>query len=158
MIQIEILRDIECGEYSLEEIFKGLENSWIAKNVLKHEFNEIRKNVKIRIVNCDGYMWTDDLDGSIYICRDYLRKGKKVYLYLDILHELIHHFQWKKGLDLFDRRYSYVDRPTEVEAYKYTLEEAKQIGLSKEEILDYLKVEWISDEEWIKLAKKLNVL
>jgi len=44
-------------------------------------------------------------------------------------------------LDLFDRKYSYVDRPTEVEAYKYTVEEARNLGMKKEEILDYLKVE-----------------
>lgn len=158
MIQFEVERNAKPGEYKLEDIFKGLENSWIAKNVLKNEFEEIKRNIRIRIVNCNGYMWTDDIDGSIYICKEYLKKGNKIHIYLDILHELIHHSQWKKGLDLFDRRYSYVDRPTEVEAYKYTVEEAKNIGLTRDEILDYLKVEWISQEDLLKLAKKLNVI
>ncbi|MFP3189971.1 MAG: hypothetical protein RXR31_01355 [Thermoproteota archaeon] len=158
MIQFELEKNVKTGEYKLDDIFKGLENSWIAKNVLKNEFEEIRKNLRIRVVNCNGYMWTDDTDGSIYVCKEYLKKGNKLYIYLDILHEIIHHVQWKRGLDLFDRKYSYVDRPTEVEAYKYTVEEARNLGMKKEEILDYLKVEWISEEDLIRLAKKLNVI
>jgi len=40
---IRIRKNVKPGEYKLDDIFKGLENSWIAKNVLKNEFEEIRK-------------------------------------------------------------------------------------------------------------------
>ncbi|MDT7891490.1 MAG: hypothetical protein RQ952_01980 [Thermoproteota archaeon] len=151
-------RKLKKGEYLLEEVFSGLENSWIVKNVLKEKFEEMKRTVKIRIVDCNGYMWVEDSDGSIYICQSYLKKGKLRDLYLDILHELIHVLQWKKGLDLFDRRYSYYERPTEIEAYKYTIEEAKNLGMSKEEMLDYLYVPWETKEKTIEFAKKLNII
>jgi len=57
VIQFELEKNVKTGEYKLDDIFKGLENSWIAKNVLKNEFEEIRKNLRIRVVNCNGYMW-----------------------------------------------------------------------------------------------------
>jgi uncharacterized protein YdbL (DUF1318 family) len=50
-----------------------------------------------------------------------------------------------------------VDRPTELEAYKITLDEARKIGMTEEEIEDYLYVEWITKKEHKKLAKTLGV-
>jgi len=158
MNAFKVNRKLKKGEYSIEEVFSGLEHSWIVKNVLKEEFEEMKKTVRIRIVDCDGYMWVEDSDGSIYICKKYLEKGNLRDLYLDILHELIHVRQWKRGADLFDRRYSYAERPTEVEAYMYTVEEAKRLGMTKEEILEYLMVPWENKEKILELAKKLNVL
>jgi len=158
MENFKVNRKLKKGEYLLDEVFSGLENSWIVKNILKDKFEEMKRTVKIRIVDCNGYMWVEDSDGSIYICQNYLKKGKLRDLYLDILHELIHVLQWKKGLDLFDRRYSYYERPTEIEAYRYTIEEAKNLGMSKEEILDYLYVPWETKEKMIEFAKKLNII
>ena len=62
-----------------------------------------------------------------------------------------------EGRDLFDGRYSYVDRPTEIEAYRYTVKEAKRLGLSDEEILLYLKTEWMSNNDLKALAGYVGV-
>jgi hypothetical protein len=50
-----------------------------------------------------------------------------------------------------------VDRPTEVEAYRYTVKEARRLGLSDERILQYLKTEWMSTEDLKRLAKAVDV-
>jgi len=76
---------------------------------------------------------------------------------LDIVHELVHVKQHRKGLDLYDRSVSYVDRPTEIEAYAITVREARRIGLTDVAIFEYLSVDWISSEEHCRLAKRLNV-
>jgi hypothetical protein len=62
-----------------------------------------------------------------------------------------------EGKELFESRYSYVERPTEVEAYRYTVKEAKRIGLSDERIYQYLKTEWVSDSDLKRLAKAVNI-
>ncbi len=36
---------------------------------------------------------------------------------------------------------AYVDRPTEIEAYQTTVAEAKRIGMTDEQIIEYLKTE-----------------
>jgi hypothetical protein len=74
-----------------------------------------------------------------------------------VIHELVHIRQFMEGKELFDRRYSYVDRPTEIEAYTAAVNEARRIGLKKEEILDYLKVEWITEEEFQRLLVAVGV-
>jgi hypothetical protein len=61
------------------------------------------------------------------------------------------------GRELFDNRYDYVDRPTEIEAYRHTVQEARRLGLNDERICEYLKTEWMGDNELKRLAKALNV-
>lgn len=87
---------------------------------------------------------------------EYLRTGDERYLYLDVIHELVHIRQFIEGKELFDSRYSYVDRPTEIEAYSAATREAERIGMKKEEILDYLKVEWVSEEEFQRLLRAVS--
>lgn len=50
-----------------------------------------------------------------------------------------------------------VDRETEIEAYKVTLQEARRIGLNDDTILNYLSVSWITPEEHKRLARRLDV-
>jgi hypothetical protein len=62
-----------------------------------------------------------------------------------------------EGKELFDHNYSYVERPTEVEAYRAAVEEARRLGLSDRRICEYLKTEWMTDEEFRGLAKAVAV-
>jgi hypothetical protein len=62
-----------------------------------------------------------------------------------------------EGKKLFDDHYRYVERPTEIEAYRYAVEEARRLGLGDEKILQYLKTEWMSSDDLRRLAKILNV-
>jgi len=86
-----------------------------------------------------------------------LKNGDILDIYLDVIHELVHLRQFMQGKELFERRYNYVDRPTEVEAYRTAVEEARKLGLSDKRICQYLKTEWMSDEDLKKLARTLNV-
>ena len=61
------------------------------------------------------------------------------------------------GRELFDPKYTYVERPTEIEAYAYTVKEARRLGLSDEKICLYLKSEWMTKEDLEKLAASLHV-
>ena len=87
----------------------------------------------------------------------YLNSGDKTDIYLDVVHELCHVKQWMEGRELFDPNYDYVDRPTEVEAYRYTVQEAKRLGLSEERILGYLKTEWMSEQDLKRLVRNMGV-
>jgi hypothetical protein len=87
----------------------------------------------------------------------YLNNGDLIDIYLDVIHELVHVRQFMEGKKLFDDNYSYIERPTEVEAYRYAVEEARRIGLNDERILQYLKTEWMSADDLTRLAKILNV-
>jgi len=99
----------------------------------------------------------DDENGYILVSKPYLKTADERYIYLDVIHELVHVRQFLEGKNLFDERYSYVDRPTEVEAYRLTVEEARRIGMNDKQIAEYLYVEWITQEEYQRLLHTLGV-
>ena len=87
----------------------------------------------------------------------HLRESPAMTLFMDIYHELCHVRQRQSGANLFDGKVSYVQRWTEVEAYRFVVLEARRLGVSDEFLRDYLKVEWISDEEHRELLASLEV-
>jgi hypothetical protein len=103
------------------------------------------------------YMYIDDEAGNVVAGLGYLKEGEETIVYLDVLHELTHIRQWHEGKALWDRRYNYVDRPTELEAYRVAVDEARRLDMTDREIAEYLRVEWTSREEHERLCKHLDV-
>ena len=102
-------------------------------------------------------MGVSDEDGHLIVSAHYLRDGDPVSKYLDVVHELVHVRQFSEGKPLFDETYEYHERPTELEAYSHATKEARRLGMSDNEIFEYLKVDWMSEDEVRKLARNLNV-
>ncbi len=78
-------------------------------------------------------------------------------LFMDIYHELCHVRQRQGGANLWEPGVSYVKRWTEVEAYRFVVEEARSLGVADDFIREYLKVEWISAKEHRELLAELRV-
>ena len=138
------------------DYFKGFEKVDAVKRIFGDKTEEVLRNLKVEVI-WFGYMGVDNTDGHLLVNGRYLNGGVKTDIYLDVVHELCHVKQWMEGRELFDPDYDYVDRPTEVEAYRYTVQEAQRIGLSDERILTYLKTEWMSEEDLNRLVKNMNV-
>jgi len=157
LIQINRLKDI--GVYTISDIFPGLEEKPILLEIFgsADRVPQVLAGTKIKVIQRQTYMFVDNDNGTISIGKKHLQESDDKILYLDIIHELVHVRQHLEGLNLYDRSVSYVDRPTEIEAYAFTVDEARRIGLNEEEILDYLNVEWITAEEHNRLARRLNL-
>ena len=93
----------------------------------------------------------------IAVGQSHLRRSPALVLYLDILHELYHVVQRWDGRSLWDEGYSYVDRPTEVEAYRFVVREAYRLQASDAFLRSYLRVMWISREEHRRLLRNVGV-
>jgi len=102
-------------------------------------------------------MGVSDEDGHLIVSAYYLRTGEPMSKYLDVVHELVHVRQFREGKALFDENFEYHDRPTELEAYRLAVKEARRLGMSDKEIFEYLKVDWLDEEEVRKLARNLGV-
>lgn len=139
------------------DFFKGFEEVQAVKRIFGEKTMETLRNLKVEFAGRRGYMGVSDLDGHLIVSADYLKNGDIVDIYLDIIHELVHVKQFLEGKELFDDKYDYVERPTEIEAFQYAIEEARRLGLNDERICQYLKTEWINEEDLKKLAKTLNV-
>jgi hypothetical protein len=139
------------------DYFKDFENLNAVKGIFGEKTDEVLHHLKVELSWVGGYMYVDGSDGHLVISKNYLSNGNKTDIYLDLIHELYHVKQFLDGRELFDPRYDYVERPTEIEAYRYTVQEARRLGLSEERICLYLKTEWISEYDFKKLAKSVNV-
>jgi hypothetical protein len=102
-------------------------------------------------------MRVNEEDGSLVIGLKYLHDADERYLYLDVIHELVHVKQYLDGKELFDEEYSYADRPTEIEAYQCSVEEARRLGMTEEQIAQYLYVEWMTRREFARMLETLGV-
>lgn len=156
-LNVEIIREAKVTMHSFTDYFKGFEKVEAIRRIFGEKTEEVLRNLQVEFFGRHGYMGVSDEDGHLLISAYYLNNGDLVDIYLDIVHELAHVKQFIDGKALFDDNFSYVDRPTEVEAYRITVEEARRLGLSNERILRYLKTEWMNEEELKRLAKTLNV-
>ena len=154
-----INRKYDSGTHTISEIFPDLHKEKIILQIFGTRTNVDKVFEKTRVIIDENskYMHVDNNDASIVIGKNHLQESEDIVLYLDIVHELVHVKQQHEGLDLYDKSYSYVDRPTEIEAYEIAVQEAKRLGMNEDEIFDYLLVEWITDEEHRKLASRVGV-
>jgi len=139
------------------DYFKGFEKVEAVKRLFGNRTEEVLRNLEVQFMWTGGYMGVNPISGYLMVNSKYLNSGDRVDIYLDIIHELVHVKQLMEGKELFDSRYSYTERPTEVEAYDYAVQEARRLGLKDERICRYLRTEWMSDAAFKRLAKTLGV-
>ncbi len=154
---VKIRRDAKISLRRFTDYFKGFEKVEAVKWLFDSKTEKVLDDLKVEFFSRRGYMGVSDEDGHIGISAKYLSTADERWIYLDIIHELVHVKQFMDGKELFDHNYSYVDRPTEIEAYTIAVNEARRIGLSDKEIMDYLRIEWMEEEDLLKLARATGV-
>jgi hypothetical protein len=152
-----IERNAALGTSPFTRIFGGFEKVKAVRAIFGHWTGEVLGNLSVEVTDGRGYMRINDVKGSIVISSKYLKEGKEVDVYLDVIHELVHIRQHHEGKELWDKDYKYIDRPTEIEAYKVAVKEARRLGLSEEEVAEYLKVEWIPEDEFRSFLENVGV-
>lgn len=145
--------------YPFTDYFTGFESVKALQDLFGEKLSEVLSGLRVEFYSGKwGYMSTSDEDGHLLISTYHLRNSPFNTIYLDILHELFHVKQFLDGRQLFDDRYDYVDSPVEIEAYEFTIKEARKIGMDEDEIADYLRVNWISEDEFRRFLDRLGVV
>jgi hypothetical protein len=154
-----VRRSAVVGEYKLSGVFAGLETSSALRKVFgsKTQMTKIMTHLKLRVERGDSGLWLDRDTGTICIGAKHLATAKNDFLYLDSIHVLVHVRQFLEGKELYDQAFEYVDRPTELEAYRATVAEARRVGMEEDEILKYLRMDAVDDSELGKLMERIGV-
>src|SRR5580700_5439703 len=143
---VKITREAKVTLYKFTDFFSGFENVQVIRQLFGEKTEEILRNLKIEFYSAKfGYMSVSDEDGHLIVSAYHLRTADEAVVYLDVVHELHHVKQFMDGKQLFLVEFEYVDSPIEIEAYIPTVEEARRIGMTDDEIREYLKIEWISE-------------
>jgi hypothetical protein len=172
----EVARDLEVGRYSILAAFPNLDRLPAARKLAPNARARARLfgETSIELVDQDLWMYVSPRElpkgvrrewrpivspdsDCIVVGANHLRESPLLTLYMDIFHELCHVLQRREGANLWPPGVSYVERWTEVEAYRFVIEEARAMGVSDEFLREYLRVEWISDAEHRELLSKLGV-
>ena len=103
----------------------------LLRGIFGEKTDEVLSHLTVELSWVMGYMYVDGSDGHLVISKGYLNTGDKTDIYLDLIHELCHVKQFMEGKELFDPRYDYVDRPTEIEAYRYCDSRGKTSGFKR---------------------------
>ncbi len=169
-------RDLSVGRHPLLAAFPGLDRLDTAR---RHEPDEaarerLHHQTLVEVVSQDVWMYvapralpkgmrrawrpvvSPDAD-CIVVGQEHLRESPELTLFLDIFHELCHIRQRAAGRELWPEDLSYVERPTEVEAYRFVVDEAHRYGVADAILRDYLRVEWIDDDEHRTLLDAVGV-
>lgn len=155
---VKINREAKVHLYPFTDYFQGFEKVQVIEGLFGEKTAQILRNLKVEFYSAKfGYMAVSDDDGHLLISVHHLRTADQAVVYLDIVHELHHVKQFMDGKQLFLDDFEYVDSPVEIEAYLGTVEEARRIGFTEKQIVDYLKVEWISDEQLKRLTESLGL-
>jgi len=159
LTRLNIMRILRIGlsTYRFTDYFRGMEKVGAVRGIFGEKTGEILKNLRVGFTFVGGYMFVNNANGHLMISSKYLKNGDRIDIYLDLIHELVHVKQFMEGKELFDVNYGYTERPTEVEAYRVAVREARRLGLSEDRICQYLKTEWMNVEDFRRLAESMDV-
>jgi hypothetical protein len=105
-----------------------------------------------------GFRMVETRDDVIVVSRSHLVNSPRMDVYLDIVHEFLHILQRRQGRIIWPKaKLAYVDRPTEIEAYAYSVAEARRLAVPDRYLREYLKVTWIRRAEYLRLLENVGV-
>jgi len=141
--------------YPFTRFFKGFERVPAVRELFGEQTAAMLGNLKVEFVsNRFIYMAVSHKDAHLIVSSWQLENSDFRTLYLDFVHELYHVWQFMHEKEAFIRGYerlvrkpaAYFGNPIEVAAYRHTVAEAERIGMTDDEIAEYLKVPWSSPD------------
>ncbi len=175
--EFEIARGLPVGRHPLLAVFPGLDRLPLASKLAEDpaERAQLFAETSIEVVDQDMWMYvapqamppfarrrgwkpviTPEHD-CVVVGVGHLRESAAMILYLDIFHELRHVVQRRHGANLWEPGVSYVERATEIDAYRLVIAEAQRLGVEASYLREYLKVEWITQAEHLQLLQAVGV-
>jgi hypothetical protein len=171
-----VSRDFPCGRHPLLAVFPGLDRLPPGIRLEPDADRRARlfDQTCVEIVDQDLWMYVAPWEAPkgarrqwkpvmtpgrdcIVIGQGHLRESPALVLFMDVFHELCHVVQRRDGANLWEPGVSYVERWTEIEAYRFVVREARGLGVDDRFLRDYLKVEWISETEHRALLDQVGV-
>ncbi len=155
---VRIERKVPVQLRPFSRYFRGFDTNPAVRELFGARTASVLRGLRVEFFSSRfGYMGTSDVDGHLLISTHHLESSDFRTIYLDIVHELAHVRQFRRGEPLFYPKLSYVDAPSEIEAYRFTVREGRRIGMTDAELLEYLRIEWISPAELRRLARRTGV-
>ncbi len=154
----QVVRMLARGEHPYLALLPHITSSPAARHIesASTPLAPLLKSARVQIKGAKGYVWVDDDIPAIILVESYYRLADPLDLYLDLIHELTHLRQLAEGMDIWDERFRYVDRPTEIEGYAIAVEEGLRLGMSEAEIIEHLSNPWMTRADVRRLRRNIE--
>ena len=154
----QVDRSLQAGEYPYLKVLPAVRSSPALARIaaLAAARDRLVERARVQIRGDRGYAFVNVDVPCIVVSEWYFRNGTDRDLYLDLLHELTHLRQFDEGLDLWDERFAYVDRPTEIEGFAVAIEEGRRLGMTSEDIADHLTNPWMTADDTARLLAHVD--
>src|SRR5271157_1639186 len=152
------------------EYFKGFDKVQAVRSVFGDQTGRVLKRLRVGFIsNRYMFMGVSDRDGNLAVGTYHLKTSDLRTLYLDVIHELFHVKQFMRDKEYFRREHQrylkktgfdtalYFKSPIEVPAYRHAVDEAKRIGMSYDEIAEYLKMGPVRPKVFSKLLADVGL-
>lgn len=166
-----------AGRYPLLKVFVGLEKTVPFRKYPGDDARTLRlaRETSVELSDGPGWMYVapprtpaeiraagfrmvETRDDVIVVSRAHLANSPRIDVYLDVIHEFLHILQRHQGREIWPRRrIPYPDRPTEIEAYAYSIAEARRLGVPDAYLREYLLVTWLNKSEYRRLLQNVGV-
>lgn len=165
------------GRYPLLDVFRGLEKTVPFRKYPGDDdrIREIAEHTWAHVSDAPGWMYVappktppevrragftmvESTDDEIIVARSHLANSPSMDVYLDIIHEFLHILQRSQGRELWPGiKVAYVDRPTEIEAYAFSVAEARRLHVRDAYLRKYLEVPWVRRADYLRLLQQVGV-
>jgi hypothetical protein len=148
------------------DYFQGFERVEAVRSVFGDRTDKVLRNLRVGFMpNRQMYMGIRDVDGNIAVGTYHLRVSPLRTLYLDVIHELFHinqrmadeKFFHKEFMKFMADRTLYYASPIEIPAYEHTVREAERIGMTSDQIVEYLKMGEAPPRVWKNFLRAMNL-
>ncbi len=155
--------------YPFTDYFQGFEKVQAVREVLGKETDEVLRRLKVGFTSLRYmYMGVSDEDGNMGVGLYHLKHSAFKTLYLDIVHELFHLKQRMEDIKYFHEEHMkylmngfnpslYYKSPIEIPAYIHAVREAERIGMSYDEIVEYLKIGEVDPKIFAEFLGKMKL-
>lgn len=155
---VTVHRDLGPGLHHMDDVAPGLlERPIVAEFAPPVGLDELKAAAAVRVTRDDQWPRVHATRAEVHLPRHYLRDAPGVVLYLDLVHELVHVRQVLEGRTIYHRELDYVDWPTEHEAYRFTVQEARSIGCPDDWLRRYLAVPWADGAQLRRLEAAVGL-
>jgi len=154
----QVIRDLPPGDYPYTKLLPELRKSPALKRIAPDPVVRrlLLRQAQVLLCGDRGYAFVDVEVPRVVLSERYYHEGNDLDLYLDLVHELTHLRQIQQGFDLWDDRFAYVDRPTEVEAYAVAVAEGRRLGMSISDVRTHLDNPWMSASDVDRLLEHIE--
>jgi hypothetical protein len=155
---VQITRTAPLILYPFTRFFAGFEKVEVVSSLFGRETDEVLANLRVEFFSPRwGYIGVNDEDGHIIAGAKYVRDTDPQSLYLDLVFALHDVKRFLEGRPLFGARWGISEDHQTFDAYRSTVAEARRLGMSNPQIVEYLRDEWIPAPQFSRLLKEVGL-